>query len=138
MDKYVLEALRAGALGYVLKDLPTPELLETIRSVHRGEAIYRTQSASWALTKAIHEKRQIPRPPQEIGQLTEREAEVLERMATGARNAKVLYVSVGRIKTHVHSIWQKLNAEDRTQAVHGYIALALSTKVKSGDSAIKT
>ncbi len=121
VGEYVLEALRAGALGYVLKDLPTEELLETIRAVHRGEAIYRTQSASWALSKAVQRQHQ-PSPlfPPETAPLTEREAEVLRRMATGARNAEIareLYVSEGTIKTHVHSILQKLNAEDRTQAV---------------------
>ncbi len=119
---YVLEGLRAGAMGYVLKDLPTPELLETIRAVQRGEAMYRTQAASWALSQALAE--QSPRPAQNLAHLseplTDRELEVLERMAQGERNAdiaKALYVSEGTVKTHVHSILQKLGADDRTQAV---------------------
>lgn len=119
---YVLEALRAGAMGYVLKDLPTPELLETIRAVQRGEAMYRTQAASWALSQAIAGQNSRPAPNLAplSEPLTDRELEVLERMAQGERNAdiaKALYVSEGTVKTHVHSILQKLEADDRTQAV---------------------
>lgn len=120
LDEYVLEALRAGAMGYVLKDLPMPDLLATIRAVNRGEAMYRTRAASWALAQAFQHP---PRPEvaeEGVEPLTEREREVLQRMAAGERNAEIaraLFLSEGTVKTHVHSILQKLNAEDRTQAV---------------------
>lgn len=122
VDLYVLEALRAGAMGYVLKDLPTAELLQTIRAVYRGEAMYRTQAASWALTQAVRPPYQESEPLAEsdVDLLTEREQEVLQRMSYGERNAEIaraLYLSEGTVKTHVHSILQKLQVEDRTQAV---------------------
>ncbi|PSR20893.1 MAG: DNA-binding response regulator [Sulfobacillus acidophilus] len=122
VDLYVLEALRAGAMGYVLKDLPTPELLQTIRAVYRGEAMYRTQAASWALTQAVRPAYQDSnaRDHNDVELLTEREQEVLQRMSYGERNADIaraLFVSEGTVKTHVHSILQKLQVEDRTQAV---------------------
>ncbi len=120
---YVLEALRAGAMGYVLKDLPTPELLATVRAVYRGEAMYRTQAASWAISQVLSA---TPAPPplthrdRLMEPLTDREREVLQRMAQGERNqdiARALYLSEGTVKTHVHSILQKLGTDDRTQAV---------------------
>lgn len=122
LDEYVLEGLRAGAMGYILKDLPTAQLLDTIRAVWRGEAIFRTQSASWAMGQALR-----PFPSRSEGQsdpdgesLTDREREVLQRMASGERNidiAHALFLSEGTVKSHVHSILQKLNVADRTQAV---------------------
>ncbi len=119
VDLYVLEALRAGAMGYVLKDLPTAELLHTIRAVHRGEAMYRTQAASWAFAQLAGSAYGV-RDDESSIILTEREQEVLQRMSYGDRNADIaraLYLSEGTVKTHVHSILQKLNVDDRTQAV---------------------
>lgn len=128
-EEYVLEALRAGAMGYVLKDLPTGELLATVRAVYRGEAMYRTQAASWALGRAVTKTAPVNSTSLEQELLTDREREVLQRMAAGESNADIartLYVSEGTVKTHVHSILQKLNANDRTQAVvwafrHGFV-----------------
>jgi len=122
VDLYVLKALRAGAMGYVLKDLPTPDLLETIRAVDRGEAMYRTPSASWALSQMVTPESKIAEAGAEddaLG-LTEREREVLQRMSDGERNGEIvaaLVLSEGTVKTHVHSILQKLSVQDRTQAV---------------------
>ena len=128
-EEYVLEALRAGAMGYVLKDLPTGELLATVRAVYRGEAMYRTQAASWALGRAVTKTAPVNSTSLEQELLTDREREVLQRMAAGESNADIartLCVSEGTVKTHVHSILQKLNANDRTQAVvwafrHGFV-----------------
>jgi DNA-binding NarL/FixJ family response regulator len=129
VEDYVLEALRVGARGYVLKDLPTEELLATIRAVNRGEALYRTTAAGWALAHVFA-------PPTTAGDestllqpLTDREAEVLRRMANGERNSDIaaaLFVSEGTVKTHVHNILQKLGVQDRTEAVvwafrHGFV-----------------
>ena len=132
VDEYVVRALRAGAMGYVLKDLPTQELFETIRAVSRGEAIYRTQSASWALSQVVGPSQGLSGQTASdapVEPLTERERDVLRRMAQGERNADIaqaLYLSEGTVKTHVHSILQKLGANDRTQAVvwafrHGWV-----------------
>jgi DNA-binding NarL/FixJ family response regulator len=122
IQEYVLDALRSGALGYVLKDLPTQELMETIRAVHRGEAMYRTRCASWALTQMAQSPNagSAASGPEPLEPLTEREREVLLRMAHGDRNSEIaaaLCVTEGTVKTHVHSILQKLGVQDRTQAV---------------------
>jgi DNA-binding NarL/FixJ family response regulator len=122
VDLYVLEALRAGAMGYVLKDLPTDELLQTIRAVYRGEAMYRTQAASWALAQVVQPTlpESDPVTADDLELLTDREQQVLQHMSYGERNgeiARALYLSEGTVKTHVHSILQKLQVSDRTQAV---------------------
>lgn len=125
VQEYVFEGIRAGAVGYLLKDAETNELLEGIRLAYSGAAIYRTTTASKALAQALTPIEEME--PENIGEntrflepLTEREIDVLQQMAFGRRNseiAKILYVSEGTVKTHVHRILQKLGVEDRTQAV---------------------
>jgi DNA-binding NarL/FixJ family response regulator len=107
-DVQALQALKAGASGYMLKSSLGEELIDTIRMVHAG-------------------KRRIPAEiASEIGQyaaddaLTEREIEVLRRVAAGQSNKQIalgLTVSESTIKAHIHSILPKLNANDRTHAV---------------------
>jgi DNA-binding NarL/FixJ family response regulator len=124
VQEYVIDGIRAGAVGYLLKDTDTKELLDGIRWAHQGEAIYRTAKASKALAKAISNEggfeynadknSNLPEP------LTEREVDVLQQMAFGRRNseiAEILHISLGTVKTHVHRIIQKLDVEERTQAV---------------------
>ncbi|WP_297424886.1 response regulator transcription factor [Clostridium sp.] len=125
VQEYVFDGIRAGAVGYLLKDTNTKELLDGIRWVHQGQAIYRTATASKALAEAIASEKsdtvsmynnqlELPEP------LTEREIDVLQQMAYGRRNseiADILHISQGTVKTHVHRIIQKLGVEERTQAV---------------------
>lgn len=124
VQEYVVAGIRAGAVGYLLKDSDAHELLESIRLAHGGAAIYRTAQASRALAEAVIS----PGPAQvdeavaasPIEPLTEREIDVLQQMAYGRRNAEIaaaLHIAEGTIKTHVHRILQKLGVEDRTQAV---------------------
>lgn len=120
---YVFDGIRAGAVGYLLKDADSQELLTNIRLAHQGAAIYRSTNASKALaqvmtTVASSGKRdadlQLTEP------LTDREIEVLQLMAYGLKNvdiARRLHLSEGTVKTHVHRILQKLDVDDRTQAV---------------------
>lgn len=124
IQEYVLDGIRAGAVGYVLKDAETKVLLEGIRAAYQGAVIYRSAMSAGALAQAIHiratqhvlgERVTVPLEP-----LTQREHEVLQHMAFGRRNAEIadlLCVSEGTIKTHVHSILQKFGVDDRTQAV---------------------
>jgi DNA-binding NarL/FixJ family response regulator len=117
-DQYVYEALRAGASGFLLKDDPPEQLLAAIRVVAGGDALL-----SPAVTKRVI--RQFARirqtsPPREVGQLTERELDVLRLVARGYSNAKIsreLYISDTTVKTHITHILQKLNLRDRVQAV---------------------
>lgn len=124
IQEYVLDGIRAGAVGYLLKDAETKVLLEGIRAAHEGAVIYRSNTSAGALAQAI--QAHDTRPPLAdsaqvlLEPLTQREHEVLQHMAFGRRNAEIadlLYVSEGTVKTHVHSILQKFGVDDRTQAV---------------------
>jgi DNA-binding NarL/FixJ family response regulator len=126
--EYVLDGIRAGAVGYLLKDAETTVLLDGIRAAHRGEIVYRSAASSQALAEAIRAGRSAPpldggpvgRANALLEPLTERERDVLQQMAFGRRNAEIadlLCVTEGTVKTHVHSILRKFGVEDRTQAV---------------------
>jgi DNA-binding NarL/FixJ family response regulator len=118
LDEYVYEALRAGASGFVLKDDPAEQLIAAVRTVAAGNALL-----SPAITKrVIRQFTRItrPAPPKELGELTERESEILRLIATGLSNAEIgreLYISETTVKTHVTHILQKLGLRDRVQAV---------------------
>jgi DNA-binding NarL/FixJ family response regulator len=118
LDEYLYEALRAGASGFVLKDDPAEQLISAVRTVAAGNALL-----SPAITKrVIRQFTRItrPAPPKELGELTEREREILRLIATGLSNAEIgrgLYISETTVKTHVTHILQKLGLRDRVQAV---------------------
>ncbi|NBD25113.1 response regulator transcription factor [Paenibacillus glycinis] len=124
VQEYVFEGIRAGAVGYLLKDADTKELLEGIRSAYRGGAVYSSTTAGKALAQVVEQRQELDREDAQakvlVEPLTDKELEVLQEMAYGRRNweiAKRLYVSEGTVKTHVHRILRKLDVEDRTQAV---------------------
>ncbi|MEA2408708.1 MAG: hypothetical protein QOE69_2827 [Thermoleophilaceae bacterium] len=117
LDEYVYEALRAGASGFLLKDTPPGRLAEAIRTVGDGDALLAPQ-----ITRRLVERFAAPRPetPEALGELTEREVEVLRLIARGLSNAEiaaVLVVSLPTVKTHVGRILMKLGLRDRVQAV---------------------
>jgi DNA-binding NarL/FixJ family response regulator len=118
LDEYVYEALRIGASGFVLKDDPPEQLLAAIRTVAAGNALL-----SPAITKrVIRQFTRLPQPapPAQVGELTERELEVLRLVTRGLSNAEIgaeLYISETTVKTHVTHILQKLGLRDRVQAV---------------------
>jgi len=118
LDEYVYEALCAGASGFVLKDDPPEQLISAVRTVAAGNALL-----SPAITKQVIRKfARIPRatPPRELGELTEREHEILRLIATGLSNAEIgrqLFIGETTVKTHVTHILQKLGLRDRVQAV---------------------
>ncbi len=118
LDEYVYEALCAGASGFVLKDDPPEQLISAVRTVAAGNALL-----SPAVTKrVIRQFTRIPRPvpPKEVGELTERELEILRLIATGLSNAEIgrkLFIGETTVKTHVTHILQKLGLRDRVQAV---------------------
>lgn len=113
-DDQVLPAVRAGAAGYVLKDIAPADLEAAIRTVHRGGAVFDPQVAGRVMgevTKAA--------TPAGIGDLTPRERDVLALLGRGLSNrdlAAELVVSEKTVKTHVSSILAKLGVADRTQA----------------------
>lgn len=138
-ESYVFETLRKGASGYLLKDMDSSELVHAIRSVHEGYAYIHPKVTG----KLINQLRRMtylnpdgvvagPNATVITGQsgvkyihtedspLTKREAEVLRLMAEGKNNKAIgenLFISEKTVKNHVSSILQKLNCDDRTQAV---------------------
>ena len=112
-DDYVYQGVRAGALGYLLKDTPANRLIETIRRVHAGEIFIQPEIASRALREMMRPTATSAEP------LSEREREVLVLLAQGASNkdmAEKLFITEGTVKNHVSNILAKLQAENRTQA----------------------
>jgi DNA-binding NarL/FixJ family response regulator len=123
-QEYVYDGIRAGAVGYLLKDAETQTLLESIRAAWRGAVIYRSESSGKAMLEVVGSQREFVPPadqtPSLLEPLTDREQEILQLMAYGRRNSEIasyLSISEGTVKTHVHRILQKLQVEDRTQAV---------------------
>jgi DNA-binding NarL/FixJ family response regulator len=119
LNEYVYEALRAGASGFLLKDVPPEELAAGIRVVARGDALL----APSITRRLIHEfARAAPAaaPPKGFDELTAREVEVFKLVARGLSNAEIageLVVSETTVKTHVARLLMKLGLRDRVQAV---------------------
>ncbi len=127
-DEYVLEALRAGATGYLLKDMPARDLAQAIQAAHRR--IYQLDPA--VASRLVASLTGPARPPAQVSaptsapagaakgpDLTEREVEVLRLIAQGATNREIaerLVISEGTVKNHISHILGRLGLRDRTQA----------------------
>lgn len=112
-DDYVFEGVRAGAVGFLLKDTPADDLIETVRRVHAGEVFIQPEIASRLLRELLAPQAQPVEP------LSEREHEVLVLLAHGHSNREIadrLVLAEGTVKNHVSNILAKLQAENRTQA----------------------
>jgi DNA-binding NarL/FixJ family response regulator len=121
LDEYVVESLRAGASGFLLKDAPAEDLVEAIRVVAAGEALLAP-----SVTRRLLDRVASRLPPAHddtipaLSELTERELEVLKLVARGLSNAEIaekLVVSETTVKTHVSRILGKLDLRDRVQVV---------------------
>ncbi|HVB24211.1 MAG TPA: response regulator transcription factor [Ktedonobacteraceae bacterium] len=123
-DDYVFEAIKAGAMGYLLKDVPSSELTATIRKVHAGEPFIQPQVASKLLVEFGRKGRPVPSAATNIQtaeELSGREVDVLKLLAAGASNRDIadkLVLAEGTVKNHVSNILSKLHAENRTQAAN--------------------
>ncbi len=120
-DSYVAQAMSYGAQGYLLKDTPSSELAQAIRSVNQGYTQMGPGLFAKAMTNSPEQKtdiRSLTTPP-ELEQLTAREREVLQLIARGYSNREIaveLYITERTVKNHVNSILRSLNLRDRTQA----------------------
>ena len=115
-DEKVFAAIKAGAVGYLLKDISPPELAKAIQAVQSGETHLHPEITKKLMNQFVSPKSDIEITPDE---LTPREMEVLQLVAQGLSNkalAKELTISEKTVKTHLSSIYSKLNLSDRTQA----------------------
>jgi DNA-binding NarL/FixJ family response regulator len=120
IDEYVMEALRAGATGFLLKDVRPDELVHAIRVVARGDALL----APSVIRRLLDAFASLPSPPVEahgvLGVLTDAEVKVLKLVGTGLSNQEIaseLFIADTTVRTHLRHILDKLNLRDRVQAV---------------------
>ena len=114
-DERILQAVQAGARGYLLKGVPRDEIFQAVRIVHSGGSLLQPAVA----TKLLNRVGDLLRGEREET-LTERELQVLELMARGYRNkeiAKELFITERTVKFHANILFQKLNVDSRTEAV---------------------
>ena len=118
-DEWVIDAIRSGAAGYVLKDTPQEDLLKAIMETMKGWSHIDPQVAGKLLKHVADQADRVLPDRKLISQLSEREHEVLRLLATGLSNADIaqtLFLSDGTIKNYVSIIFSKLGVADRTQA----------------------
>jgi len=120
LDEYAFEAIKAGVSGFLLKDVPPPELISAIRSVHAGDAVIAPSTTRRLLDRvAVH----LPAGEalkRDDDTLTTREREVLYHVALGLSNSEIaqqLQLAEATVKTHLGRILAKLSLRDRAQAV---------------------
>jgi DNA-binding NarL/FixJ family response regulator len=119
LDEYVVAAIKAGASGFLLKDVPPEELLTAIRRVHAGDAVL-APSATRRLLARLSTSLPDPADGAGLEDLTDRERQILTLMAHGMSNQEIcgeLFLAEPTVKTHVGHILAKLGARDRVQAV---------------------
>ncbi|WP_309071506.1 response regulator transcription factor [Arthrobacter sp.] len=124
LDEYALAAIQAGASGFLLKDAPPEELLEAVRTVHRGDAVI-APSTTRRLLAHVAPLLRAPSASNDraktlVATLTAREREVFTLIAQGRSNTEIaadLFLSEATVKTHVGHILAKLGARDRVQVV---------------------
>jgi DNA-binding NarL/FixJ family response regulator len=120
-DESVFDGLRAGAVGYLLKDVSSEKLFEAIRAAARGEYFLQPSITARVVTEFARLHRPaIKRGDMPIEALSKREVEILLHVAPGASNKEIsehLFIAEGTVKNHLTSILAKLGAKDRAQAV---------------------
>jgi DNA-binding NarL/FixJ family response regulator len=120
-DEYVFDALRAGAVGYLLKDVASAQLVEAIRATARGKSILEPSVAAKVIAEFTRVSSMVPLAQMEqlVEPLSERELEILAWIARGSSNKEIasqLFIAEGTVKNHVTHILSKLEVRDRTQA----------------------
>ena len=121
-DEYVFEGLRAGAMGYLLKDVSAEDLTDAIRRVARGEALIQPSIARKVVSEFARLGAETKKTEANVllDPLSERELEILKLIAQGMSNREIaatLFITEGTAKNHISNILSKLGVRDRTQAV---------------------
>jgi DNA-binding NarL/FixJ family response regulator len=120
LDEYVYDALRAGASGFLLKDVTAERLFDAVRVISAGEALLAPTVTRRLIGEFARQRPRAAAPEPSFGALTPRETEVLRLIAAGLSNPEIagrLVVTEETVKTHVSRILSKLGLRDRTQAV---------------------
>jgi DNA-binding NarL/FixJ family response regulator len=120
LDEYVYEALRAGASGFLLKDVPRSTLIQGVRTVAAGEALLAPAITRRLIERFVSQPPPTQVRPRELDELTEREQDVLLHLARGRSNSEIareLFLSEATVKTHVAHVLRKLGVRDRVHAV---------------------
>lgn len=118
-DANVFAAIKAGAMGYVLKDGPLDDTLAAVRAVARGEALLHPSIAARVIAEFNKVRPQTPARSEKFAELSERELEVLKTLASGKRNKQIgdaLFISEKTVKNHVSAILWKLQVNSRAEA----------------------
>ncbi len=123
-DDYVVEALKLGAVGYLLKDMPPAELIKAIRTLHEGGVLISPKVAAKVVDRLIiptgKVRNQDPESNSLVDELSNREKEVLRLLAQGFDNREIaarLFIAEQTVKNHVSVIYSKLGVHDRVQAL---------------------
>lgn len=118
-DDDLFEAIKAGATGYLLKNMRAQALFDRLRGVFRGEAALSPVLAARVLEEFARQRQEAPAQPAEDAGLTERERAVLQLVINGASNREIaarLEIAESTVKRHLHNILEKLHLENRAQA----------------------
>lgn len=119
-EPHIFQAIKAGAIGYLLKDVSIGEVIEAIRKVHKGEALLQPVIAAKVLKEfAMLDKKSIKQGDKFYSDLTEREKEILRLIALGGTNKEIaqkLGISEKTVKNHISNIFQTLHINNRTKA----------------------
>ena len=119
-DEYVYQALRSGASGFVLKDIPPEQLVLAVRTVAEGGALLAPSITRRLIGRFAGQHTVDPVAAEQLAQLTERECEVVAAVARGSSNAEIaqqLFIGPATVKSHVSSVLTKLGLRDRSQIV---------------------
>jgi DNA-binding NarL/FixJ family response regulator len=120
MDRHVYDAMRAGACGFLTKDVARAQLIEAVRQAAHGETLLAPSVTRRLIEHFIHRPPPGPERPPELAALTDREIDVLRLVATGVSNSEVaatLFLSEATVKSHLNRVLAKLGLANRTQAV---------------------
>jgi len=120
LDEYVYDALKAGAIGFLLKDARAEQLVTAVRAARDGDRMLAPAVTRRLIEQYVNRPRTGAGPPHALNALSQRELEILRHLARGLSNAELadaLYLSEATIKTHVGRVLTKLGVRDRVQAV---------------------
>ncbi|MCF6462562.1 response regulator transcription factor [Clostridium sp. Cult1] len=116
-DEYIFQGLNNGADGYILKDVSSKELVNSIKSVYKGDILFHGEVAK-TIAGAMQDKKLIQNKKNILEELTPREMEITKLVGQGKSNkeiSKILYITEGTVKNHITRILSKLDLRDRTQ-----------------------